>query len=143
MPTPRELLDYVIDALNSKDEERYIKFVGPEFELRAPGGVTVRGKEGFRNWHQTWTEACPDCTVQCHNAVSDPTQVIWEGTFTGTHTGVLHLPSGDVPPTGKHVTVDYAGAMRVAGREIAYWRDYFDSMEMMVQLGLVGAEARA
>ena len=143
MLSPRELLDYVVDALNARSEERYVEFASPDFELRAPGGISVRGKDGFRNWYRTWTEACPDCAIRCHNAVSDGTQVMWEGTFTGTHTGVLHLPSGDVPPTGRHLSVDYAGVMRASEGKLAYWRDYFDVMEMMAQLGLVGAEARA
>lgn len=143
MLSPREVLDDIIDALNTKNEDRYVAPAGPNFELRAPGGIRVRGKDGFRNWYRTWTEACPDCSLRCHNAVSDGAEVMWEGTFIGTHTGVLHLPSGDVPPTGRHLTVDYAGAMRISDGEIAYWRDYFDLMDVMAQLGLVGAEARA
>jgi hypothetical protein len=31
--------------------------------------------------------------------------VVEKGTFTGTHDGVLHAPTGDVPLTGPHFSV--------------------------------------
>ena len=35
-----------------------------------------------------------------------------EGTFSGTHTGVLHGPLGDVPPTGRAVRLPYIQVLR-------------------------------
>jgi hypothetical protein len=35
-----------------------------------------------------------------------------ESTSTGAHHGVLHSPAGDVPPTGRRVTVDYIQVLR-------------------------------
>jgi ketosteroid isomerase-like protein len=35
-----------------------------------------------------------------------------ESTSTGAHHGVLHSPADDVPPTGRHVTVDYIQVLR-------------------------------
>jgi ketosteroid isomerase-like protein len=51
-------------------------------------------------------------------------------------------PSGDVPPTGKHVSADYVAVLRTSGGKITYMRHYFDVMDLMAQLGLVGADAK-
>jgi predicted ester cyclase len=142
MLTPKEVFDKTVVAFNAGDIEAAWNLASPEIELTAPGGLDFRGKEGLRQWFQLWSDACPDRRVRYHNVVAQDDQVIGEGTFTGTHTGVLHLPSGDVPGTGRHVTASYAAVVRVADQKITYMRHYFDVMDLMTQLGLIGAEAR-
>jgi predicted ester cyclase len=139
----KQVLEQAVAALNAKDEEKFVAVASPNIELPSPGGLNFHGQDGFRQWFRLWTEAFPDCQVSYHNIVGDADQVIGEGNFKGTHTGVLHLPTGDVPPTGKHVTLDYAAVERVSNGKITYLRHYLDTMELMAQLGLVGAEAKA
>ena len=142
MLTANQVLDRSVEAWNTSDEAGVLALAAPDVELRAPAGLDFRGVEGFRQWYRLWAEACPDRTVRYHNVVGDGRQAIGEGTFTGTHTGVLRLPSGDVPPTGKHVKADYVAVLRATGGKITYLRHYFDVMDLMIQLGLVGAEAK-
>ena len=139
----KQVLEQAVDALNAKEEERFVALGAPNIELPAPGGLNFHGQDGFRQWFRLWTVAFPDCQVRYHNFEGDADQVIGEGTFKGTHTGVLHLPTGDVPPTGKTVTIDYVAVQRVSNGKITYLRHYLDTMELMTQLGLVGAEATA
>jgi ketosteroid isomerase-like protein len=54
----------------------------------------------------------------------------------------MRLPNGDVPPTGKSLTIDYVGVQRVSDGKITYLRHYLDVIDLMTQLGLVGAEAK-
>jgi hypothetical protein len=42
---------------------------------------------------------------------------VGEGTFTGTHDGTLYAPTGDIPPTGRPVEVDFI--LPVASRQDA------------------------
>jgi predicted ester cyclase len=139
----KQVLEQAVDALNAKDEERFVAQSAPNIELPAPGGLNFRGQDGFRQWFRLWTQAFPDCKVRYHNFEGDADQVIGEGTFKGTHTGVLRLPTGDVPPTGKQATLDFVAVVRVSNGKITYLRHYLDTMELMTQLGLVGAEATA
>jgi predicted ester cyclase len=142
MLTPKQVLQKTVDAWNASDEAGVLAMAAPDVDLPAPGGLNFKGAEGFRQWYRLWAEACPDRIVRYHNLVGEGDQLIGEGTFTGTHTGVLHLPTGDVPPTGRHVSADYVAVLRVSGEKITYMRHYFDVMDLMVQLGLVGAEAK-
>ena len=139
----KQVLEQAIAAFNAKDESRFVALASPNIELPSPGGLNFHGPDGFRTWFRLWTEAFPDRQVRYHNFVGDGDEVVGEGTFNGTHTGVMHLPTGDVPPTGKHVTLDYIVVQRVSNGKITYLRHYLDTMELMTQLGLVGAEATA
>ena len=64
-----------------------------------------------------------------------------EGTFTGTHQGVLHSPAGDIPPTYRPVTVDYTQVLRYRDGEHISFNLIFDRLQMLEQLGLIPAPA--
>jgi predicted ester cyclase len=143
MSTPREILDQAVTAWNAKDEARLLAIASQDIDLPSPGGLTFRGLDGFHQWYQLWMEGFPNRLLRVHNIVSATDQLIYEGTFTGTHTGVLHLPTGDVPPTGRRINVDYVGVLRISNGRMSYLRHYLDVMDLMAQLGLVGVEAKA
>ena len=67
--------------------------------------------------------------------------IVEEGTFTGTHRGVLHSPAGDIPPTGRRVTVDYIHVLRYRDGQHISFNLMFDRLLMLEQLGLVPAPA--
>jgi predicted ester cyclase len=87
-------------------------------------------------------ETAPDRQVRVRNVVTAQNQLIYEGTFTGMQTGVLYLPTGDIPPTARRINADYVGILRVSGGKISYLHHYFDVMELMTQLGLVASGAK-
>jgi ketosteroid isomerase-like protein len=64
-----------------------------------------------------------------------------EGTFTGTHGGVLRSPMGDVPPTGRSVSVDYIQVLRFRDGKHSSFNLMFDRLLMLEQLGLIPAPA--
>jgi predicted ester cyclase len=143
MSTAKQVLDQAVAAFNAKDEAGFLALADPGIELPAPGGLNFQGLDGCRQWYRLWTEAFPDRKVKYHNVVGDENQVIGEGTFTGTHTGVMHLPTGDVPATGRSAKLDYVAVERISGGKIVYLRHYLDVMELMTQLGLLGTPAQA
>jgi predicted ester cyclase len=143
MQSAKDLLDRTVAAWNANDRAGVLAMGSPSIELNAPGGLDFRGLDGLGKWYDLWAEACPDRRVRYTNVVGEGDRLVGEGVFTGTQTGVLHLPSGDVPPTGRHVTATFAAAFRFADGKITSMRHYFDQVELMVQLGLMGVEAKA
>ena len=59
-----------------------------------------------------------------------------EGTFTGTHDGVLRSPAGDIPPTGRPVTVGYIQVLRFRDGKHVSFNLMFDRLLMLEQLGI-------
>jgi len=66
-----------------------------------------------------------------------------EGTFTGTHNGILHSPAGDVPPTGRPVTVDYIQVLRFRDGKYVSFNLMYDRLLLLEQLGLIRAQQPA
>ena len=100
MTSARAVLAQAVDAFNSRNEKAFLALGAADVDLPSPGGLNFHGAEGWRAWYRLWDDACPDHRVRYHNIVGDGEQAIGEGVFTGTQTGVLHLPTGDVPPSG-------------------------------------------
>jgi predicted ester cyclase len=99
--------------------------------------MTIR--EAFGSWFQ----ASPDAHVHVHALHLSDEVAVEEGTFTGTHHGVLHGPTGDVPPTGRSVSLDSTEVLRFRdGRHLSFHL-MFDRLLMLEQLGLLPASPPA
>ena len=61
-----------------------------------------------------------------------------EGVFTGRHTGPMHTPRGELPPTGHTVTFPFADFFQVRDGRCVSHRTYWDNVAMMAQLGAKG-----
>jgi predicted ester cyclase len=143
MLTPKQLLERAVEAWNTKDEAAFVALGSPEVTIAASGGIELRGLEGLREYYSVWRVACPDNIIRYHNVVSEGDRVIGEATFTGTHTGVLHHPAGEIPPTGRRVSADFVGSFRTSNEKFTSLRIYFDVLDLMTQLGLAPAPAAA
>jgi predicted ester cyclase len=83
--------------------------------------------------------AFPDLKHQILTTVQPGDAVAAEARFTATHTGPLASPNGDIPPTGKPVTLDYVDVARFADGRITSEHIYFDQVAFLSQLGLLPA----
>jgi hypothetical protein len=64
--------------------------------------------------------------------------------LTGTHSGTLPTPDGEVPATGRRVDLEAAGLGTLAGEgRVREWRWYYDRLAFLEQLGLVPQPAVA
>ena len=86
--TLREAFEKGTEAFNAHDIDRFADVLADNVVFRAPGGMGREGK-AFDGLH------------------IDGDVALEEGTFTGTHNGVLYAPAGDIPSAGRPVAVDY------------------------------------
>jgi predicted ester cyclase len=96
-----------------------------------------QGKAACVEFYGSWFNAFPDAHVEVHGLHIIDDVAVEEGTFTGTHSGTLHSPSGDVPPTGRAVALDYIQVLRFHDGRHVYFNLMFDRLLMLEQLGLV------
>jgi predicted ester cyclase len=69
--------------------------------------------------------------------IAEGDKVVSRGSWTGPHTG----PLGNIPPTGKKVTVSGIDIIRVAnGKIVEHW-EATDSLGLLTQLGLIPGPA--
>ena len=137
--SPRESFERGTDTFNAHDIDSFREVLADDVVFRAPGGMRGEGKEACAEFYGSWFNAFPDAHVAVHDVHYVDDVAIEEGTFTGTHEGVLHTPAGDIPPTGRSVAVDYIQVLHFRDGKHASFNLMFDRLLMLEQLGLVPA----
>jgi predicted ester cyclase len=105
-------------------------------EVVAPGG-TFRGREEISGFFQVFWQAFPDARLDVGRLISEESSAAAEGSLTGTHSGVLQTPNGEVPPTGRQVELRWVAMYETRGDEILSEHLCFDQVEFLTQLGLM------
>ena len=141
--TVLEAFEKGTETFNAHDIDGFTGVLADDVTYRAPGGIGGRGKEACAQFFAGWFGAFPDAHVDVHALHITGDVAVEEGTFTGTHDGVLHSPAGDIPPTGRPVAIDYVQVLRIRGGKHVSFNLIFDRLAMLEQLGLVPAPAPA
>jgi steroid delta-isomerase-like uncharacterized protein len=141
--TIQETFNRWTEAFNAHDIDEFAYMLADDFELHAPGGTNIEGKDACAQYFAGWLAGFPDAHGEVNAMHIAGDVVVEEGTFTGTHDGVLHTPDGDIPPTGRRVTAGYIQVNRFRDGKAIYSNLMYDQLELLEQLGLMPATASA
>ena len=108
-------------------------------QIDVPSGRTEYGSSSYKQFLLFFADAFPDSIVELTNVFATEDQAVAEFIGRGTNTGPLHMPTGDIPPTGRHSEVRYCGVFRIKSEKIVSFHMYYDTMTMLQNLGLVPA----
>ena len=108
-----------------------------------PSGMTFHGPEGLKQFLSGFATALPDSTVEVTNVIATDEGAAVEFIGRGTHTGVLHTPAGDIPPTGRKVELCFCDVYQIRDGKIARHASYYDALGFMQQLGVIPAPGQA
>jgi steroid delta-isomerase-like uncharacterized protein len=133
----REAFERGTETFNAHDVDGFAAVLADDVVFEAPGGTRGQGKEACAEFFGSWFAAFSDARVDVHDVHFVDDVAVEEGTFTGTHDGVLHTPTGDVPPTGRAVRVGYIQVLRFRDGKHVSFHLMFDRLAMLEQLGLV------
>jgi hypothetical protein len=139
--TTREAFETGTETFNAHDIDGFAAVLANDVVFHAPGGMSGEGKAACAEFYGSWFDAFPDAHVEVHHLHIIDDVAVEEGTFTGTHNGILRSPMGDVPPTGRSVTLDYTQVLRFRDGMHVSFNLMFDRLLMLEQLGLILAGA--
>jgi steroid delta-isomerase-like uncharacterized protein len=143
MGANRELLDRYVELYNAGDLDAVMDLYAEDAVQTMPEG-TFEGRSTIRERLARDLDACPDTTYTVGSFVEQGNTFADEFTFVGTHTGPFPLPDGNqLPPTGKRVEIRGMELVQVRDGKIVIDNLYYDSMAVLVQLGLVPQGATA
>ena len=134
MPDLKQVVERHIAAFNARDEAGYPWTA--DFEFVQPGG-TLKGREEGLAFVRGFWEAFPDASIELVRLISEDSVGAGEGTFAGTHTGVMRTPAGEVQPTGRQVEFGWMAMYGLAGDTLSFEHLYFDQAALLGQLGLM------
>ncbi len=132
------LIDEQDEAFNTRNWDRYLGYYADSL-VRYGSGVNqpVRGKEALWEIVQVFIKAFPDIFAKKERSFGQGNWVCIEYTVTGTHKGPLPGPSGqELPTTGKVIRLPLCHVYKLQGGKITEDHAYFDSHDLMSQLGL-------
>jgi ketosteroid isomerase-like protein len=141
--TSREVFERGTDTFNSHDVDGFAAVLADDVSFAAPGAVRGEGKTACVGFYAGWFAAFPDAHVEVNGIHFVEDLAVEEGTFTGTHEGVLHTPAGHIQPTGRRVNLDYIQVIRLRDGKHVSFNLMFDRLLMLEQLGLVPAPSPA
>ncbi len=135
------LVRSLYDGWNNRDFDVLADATAPDGTITFMGsGEVLRGPEGSRVYSEMWASGFPDGQVTVDTIVADGDRVVVEFTGRGTHTGTFVTSMGEIPPTGKSVTLKLCDVVEVANGKIRAQRSYLDTGSMMAQLGVTSGQ---
>ena len=125
-----------IDAFNNKDWDAAREALMPECYYDEVATVRADGVEAVIELWQGWTKTLPDAHGNVEKAYLSDDAVILELRWTGTMTGAMDGPGGEIPPTNKSFVNRGCQVIELEGDRTKAIRHYFDIATMMRQVGI-------
>ena len=127
-------------AWNDRDFDRAAKLMADDGEILIVGtGERFTGPAGAVKFSQMWADGFPDGRVEVIETIAEGDRVVVVYRGRGTHTGTLANASGEIPATGKEITLDLCDVVEIKDGKVKSVRTYFDSGSLLAQLGLMAA----
>jgi steroid delta-isomerase-like uncharacterized protein len=139
----REAFERGTKTFNDHDIDGFRSVLADDVVFEAPGGMRGEGRDACAGFYAGWFSAFPDAHVDVQDVHYVENVAVEEGTFTGTHDGVLQTPAGEIPPTGRAVRIPYIQVLHFRDGKHASFHLMFDRLAMLEQLGLVPAPTGA
>jgi steroid delta-isomerase-like uncharacterized protein len=139
MADAASLQSAMFEAVRTRDFTRLRELYHPGYVYMSGDGVEQIGPDCGVAVAESYTTAFPDLSFEVRGQYAPSADVaIMEFTGVGTHEG----PLGDIPPTGKRVRVLACNVVEARDGRIFREREYYDSLDVMQQLGVVIAADR-
>jgi len=135
----KKVADDVLKAVNSGDAAAVARLYTEDAIMIMPGEPEpIRGRKAIEENQAAFFRAMPDFNVEFPLILTSGDHITFEGVARGTFTGPLASPEGEIPPTGSSVEFKFVFIAKVTQEGlIEVDRTYFDTAEMMRQLGLI------
>jgi steroid delta-isomerase-like uncharacterized protein len=134
----------LVDGFNSRDFSKTLSVLSDDVEwLDIPSQSLYRGKEGYRQFDETWLKAFPDGKAEIINVITQGDRVVVEYVGRGTHMGPLTGPMGVLRPTGRRVQLPMCDVMQIQDGKVIRGHTYYNAASVFQQLEEVEGQAKA
>jgi|tagenome__1003787_1003787.scaffolds.fasta_scaffold20628909_2 predicted ester cyclase len=138
MTDARNLAERVFAVIDGQRWDDYETVMQPDVEMISPF-ATLHGTAEWMRFSRGFAEAMPDGRHSVTTVLQDGDRFAFEGSWSGTHTGPLAGPGGEVPATGRKVTLPFCAVGTQRDGRLAAVTIHLDQLAMLAQLGLVPA----
>ena len=137
MTSPLELVKRHYLNVSAANFDAEDELFSADVETIDPGAGTLHGLPAFKGYEAAFQRAVPDGKLVLKSAIEAGNRVAVGGAYTGTHSGPLTGPRGEIPPTQRPLNLDFSDLFETDGTRITRHRIYYDQVQFMSQLGLM------
>ena len=135
-----DLVELTTTTWNDRDRAGWRECYVEDCEMLAPGVVDGAGGTALLQFWDETMEAFPDNRITVARVVAQGDLLVEESRIDATNTGPMAGPDGTpIPPTGRSLSLPFAGIHRIDGDRIVSSHFYWDMFDMLGQLGLLDA----
>ena len=131
-----------MDAVKRGDLETLVDMCQPD-AVHTNADGTFRGPQGVRDLFQPMFDAMSEREVKINNVIEAGETIVVEFVVRSTNTGPLVTPQGEIPPTGKTASMASIAIYELRDGKLAGSRGMYDRLDLISQLGLMGAPTRS
>ena len=133
------VLNDIIDSFCAKDLDRLRALADDRIVYQETGtGRRVEGIDAYIALCEGWLTAFPDVAGKLGTVLEAGNQAAAEIVWTGTNSGPIAMPDGEVPATGKSIDLHSSFWATFNGDKVIEVRHHLDVLGMLQQLGLAG-----
>jgi predicted ester cyclase len=134
-----DLVEKHYDSVMSNNPDANDEIFSADVATTFPGVGTLHSLEAFKEVVRGFAGAFPDGRFTFTSSVESGNRIAVQGIYSGTNTGPLLTPAGEMPPTGRRLELPYGDFFEVENGKIVRHNLYFDQVVFMTQLGLMPA----
>ena len=129
------------EGWNERKFDELADALAPDGKIVVAGtGDVFEGPEGSLQYNKSWYDGFPDGKITIDNIFASGDCVVVEFTGHGTHTGTLATSMGQIPATGRSLTLKLCDVVEFKDGKVKTQRTYFDTGSMMAQLGITAEQ---
>ena len=133
----------IIDMVATNQLHRTPELFHEDYTAEMPGSPALN-REQAQQWTQTYLDAFPDFRAEVTRIIAHGDDVVVMLTESGTNTGPLPLPTGEiVPATGRSISTAACYVYTLRDGKVARAYGYMDQADVLSQLGLLAIAERA
>lgn len=135
MGQARKVMDSITEAVVAGDAEALAAIYAPDAVADTPDEGRLQGRDAIVGYLRTFNEAFSDISFEMIATTEAGDTAVDEGWFSGTHTGPMPGPEGEIAPTGKRIRLRECDVVTVRDGAAVAHRFYFDQLDFLGQLG--------
>ena len=125
-----------VDAWSVGDWGRLKEPFSPDLVYHELGTQrTLRGIDQLVEVYKGWKKSIPDGAGRVVSALASGNTVVLEVIWSGTQTGAIPGPGGEIPASGKSFSMPAAQVITFKDDKIIEFHHYFDMLTMVQQIG--------
>ena len=131
-----QVVEQVYKLVDAGDVEGLRSLLTENVDIEAPG-AKLTGIDSAVAFYGSFVTAFPDLAHSLRASVESGSGVATEWTATGTNSGPVASPAGEIPATGKAVQLRYGQFDRFENDRVRQTTFYWDNQDFLTQLGLL------